>query len=364
MTMATENDGQIRMRYALRRAAFGLDVDARLSMRGITGIFGPSGAGKTTLLRCIAGLERPQSGVLVVDNDVWQDNESGVDVPAHKRDVGYVFQEPRLFSHLSVHRNLEYGLKRNKTLTTVDFDQVIDVLGLAGILERRPESLSGGESQRVGIARALLKSPRFMLMDEPVAALDVTRRDEVLPFIQRLHTKFDMPVLYVSHNIDEICLLCDQLLVMNAGKSLTHGDLQTVLMHTDLPVLGGDEAGSVIQATFSSYDSDYGLSELVVSAGTLWVPGNHKSTLNLRLRLRANDVSLCRERASQSSILNTLPATIARLQEESDFSVLVHLRAGDDLLVSRVTRRSAAELNLAPGAEIIMQIKSVSVRHE
>ncbi|MDH3748420.1 MAG: molybdenum ABC transporter ATP-binding protein [Gammaproteobacteria bacterium] len=363
MNHSAQHAGHIRIRYALQRGAFGLDVDAKLAMRGITGIFGPSGAGKTTLLRCIAGLERPQSGVLAVEDSVWQDSDNGIDLPPHKRDIGYVFQEPRLFSHLNVRHNLEYGLKRNKSRPSFEFDQIIDLLGLAGLLDRQPERLSGGEAQRVGIGRALLRSPRFILMDEPVAALDAARKDEVLPFIERLHASLDVPVLYVSHNIDEICLLCDQLLVMDAGESLAHGDLQSVLTQTDLPVLAGDEAGSVIQATSASYDSEYGLSEVAVSAGSLWVPGKYDPAAILRLRLRANDVSLCRERATQSSILNTLSATIERIQQESEYSVLVHLRAGSDRLISRVTRRSAAELNLVPDEKIIMQIKSVSVRH-
>lgn len=363
MSATGNQTGEIRLRYVLQRADFALDVDATLSMRGITGIFGPSGAGKTTLLRCIAGLEQPQSGVLSVDDDVWQDNVAGINTPAHKRDIGYVFQEPRLFSHLSVRRNLEYGQKRNKLRRDFQVDQVANLLGLTGLLQRRTDSLSGGESQRVGIGRALLRSPRFILMDEPVAALDATRREEVLPFVERMHSNLKVPVLYVSHNIDEICTLCDQLLVLDSGNSLVHGDLQTVLMRTDLPTLAGEEAGSVIQGAPTFYDSEYGLSEVRVSAGSLWVPGKYEPSSLLRLRLRANDISLCRERAQLSSILNTLPATIEQIQHESDYSVLVHLRSGDDRLLSRITRRSATELNLAPNDRIIMQIKTVSVRH-
>lgn len=362
MTDAAATAGTIQLRYALEREAFKLDIDAEFSMRGITGIFGRSGAGKTSLLRCIAGLEKPTRGRLVVDNDIWEDTGQDVCRTVHERDIGYVFQEPRLFPHLDVRRNLDYGRKRAATRAEPSFDEVVELLGLGTLLERRPERLSGGEAQRVAIGRALLRSPSFVLMDEPVAALDAARREEVLPFIDALHANLSMPVLYVSHNVEEICLLCDQLLVLDSGHALAHGELQDVLMRTDLPVLAGDEAGSVIVAECVSFDDTYGLSEVAVSAGRLRVPGRHKPSAKLRLRLRANDISLTRERPTQSSILNYLPATIERLQDETEYSVLVQARAGDDRLLSRITRLSAAELTLSPGDEVILQIKSVSVR--
>ncbi len=361
MSMAAIQRGALRIRYALQREAFDLDVDVSLALRGITGIFGPSGAGKTTLLRCVAGLERTASGELAVDGDVWQGE--GVNLPPHKRDIGYVFQEPRLFPHLDVRRNLEYGSKRSRSRSRYELEHVVAILGLEALLARMPANLSGGEAQRVAIGRALLRSPRIILMDEPVAALDVARREEVLPFIQSLHRSLDVPILFVSHNIDEICLLCDQLLVMDRGRSLVCGALQDVLRRTDLPVLAGEEAGSVLSAKPVDYDVRYGLSEVAVSAGRLWVPGRYEASSNLRLRLRANDISLCRDRPRRSSILNVLPATIDHIQAESDSSVLVHLVVGADRLIARITRRSAAELELAAGEAITLQIKSVSVRH-
>lgn len=361
MSGSDGESGAVRMSFALQRSSFELDVDVNLPLRGITGIFGPSGSGKTTLLRCIAGLERAASAELIVDDDVWMSD--AVNIPVHRRNVGYVFQEPRLFPHLNVRRNLEYGFRRRKSDGAYSVDEIVELLGLQSFLGRMPASLSGGEAQRVAIGRALLRSPRFILMDEPMAALDAKSKTEVLPFMQRLHEEIRVPILFVSHNIEEICLLCDQLLIMEQGRSLVHGPLQDVLMRTDLPVLAGDEAGSVLRATCSSYDAKYGLSELLVSAGRLWVPGRFDTATNLRLRLRANDLSLCRDRPSRTSILNTLPATIDKLQEENDSSVLVHLRANEDRLVSRITRRSVAELELRPGEAITLQIKSVSVRH-
>jgi len=354
--------GTIQMRYGLQRGEFVLDVEASLSMRGITGIFGPSGAGKTSLLRCIAGLEKPSVGKLVVDGDVWQDSENKLDRPTHQRDIGYVFQEPRLFPHLDIRDNLNFGQKRSTRSQSFDFDQVVDLLGLNSLLHRRTQTISGGEAQRVAIGRALLRSPRVILMDEPVVALDAARRDEVLPFIDRLHASLNVPVLYVSHNIDEICLLCDQLLVVDDGRALAHGQLQDVLTRTDLPVLAGEEAGCVVSATCNSYDDDYALTEVAVSAGSLWVPGRLDSSTKLRLRLRANDISLARGQPQQSSILNLLPATVEHIQQETESSVLVHLIAGEDRILSRITRRSAADLGLAAGDEVIAQIKSVSVR--
>ena len=362
MSESRSSAGTIRMRYGMRRGDFALDVSAELSMRGITGVFGPSGAGKTSLLRCIAGLERPTVGKLVVDGDVWQDWENKVDRPTHQREIGYVFQEPRLFPHLDIRDNLNFGRKRARRDHGFNFDQVVDLLGLESLLHRRTQTISGGEAQRVAIGRALLRSPRVILMDEPVVALDAARRDEVLPFIDRLHSSLNVPVLYVSHNIDEICLLCDQLLVVDKGSALAHGPLQEVLMRTDLPVLAGDEAGSLLRATCTAYDEEHALSEVAVSAGRLWVPGRLEPSRELRLRLRANDISLARERPRKTSILNLLPATIEDIQQDKDASVLVHLNAGEDRLLSRITRRSAAELALAVGDDVIAQVKSVSVR--
>lgn len=350
------------MHYGLQRGDFALDVEADLSMRGITGIFGPSGAGKTSLLRCIAGLEKPAVGKLVVDGDTWQDSDAGLDRATHQREIGYVFQEPRLFPHLDIRDNLNFGRKRSGDKRGFEFDQVVELLGLGSLLHRRTQTISGGEAQRVAIGRALLRSPRVILMDEPVVALDAARREEVLPFIDRLHANLNVPVLYVSHNIDEICLLCDQLLIVDDGHALVHGQLQDVLTRTDLPVLAGDEAGSVVSATCKSYDDDYALTEVAVSAGSLWVPGRFDASRKLRLRLRANDISLVRERPRQSSILNLLPATVDHIQQETESSVLVHLIAGEDRILSRITRRSAADLALDSGDEVIAQIKSVSVR--
>jgi molybdate transport system ATP-binding protein len=356
-------DQAIHVCYALQHESFALDIDLNLPLRGITGVFGVSGAGKTSLLRCIAGLERPAIGRLVVAGDVWQDSVSGRWRAAHERDVGYVFQEPRLFAHLDVRGNIEYGLRRRVHDRAPDMAHVVGLLGLEHLLSRRPEQLSGGEAQRVAIARALLCAPRFVLMDEPLASLDQARKDEILPFLDRLHAEAEVPIIYVSHNIDEVGRLCDYLVVMDEGRVVADGDLQSVLVRMDVPSLGGAQAGSVIQGKAQAYDESDDLTRLRFSGGDLWVPG--KAELNgatLRLRIRANDVSLCRTMPEQSTILNIVPAIVETMQADSGPSILVRLVLGSDRIVARVTRRSARELDLKEGDEVYAQIKSVAVR--
>lgn len=328
-------------------------------MRGVTGIFGKSGTGKTLLLRCIAGLEDDAAGRLVVAGQVWQDGKSGR--PIHERNIGYVFQEPRLFGHLDVRGNLEYGRHRSRG-RNVEFDDVVGLLGLEYLLGRRPDTLSGGEAQRVAIARALLRAPRFVLMDEPLASLDRARRDEILPFLDRLHANLELPIIYVSHSIDEVTRLCDHLLVMDNGRIVANGGLQQVLLQTDLPGLGGEEAGVVIQARVADYDDHYGLTRVTFDGGEMWISGRHDAYTQLRLRIRANDVSLCRERPSDTTILNVLPGTIESIEADSDASELVHLGLGNERILARVTRRSRAELGLQSGDPVMVQIKSVAVR--
>lgn len=353
----------IAMRYLLRRPSFRLDVDVEIPLHGITGVYGRSGAGKTSLLRCIAGLEAPVHGQLVVAGETWQDARTAR--PVHRREIGYVFQEPRLFEHLDVRGNIEYGARRRRQDDRTSLDSVVDLLGLERLLDRRPSALSGGEAQRVAIARALVCAPRFVLMDEPLASLDQARKREILPFLERLHAESSIPVIYVSHNIDEICRLCDHLLVIDRGRVVADGELQAVLLRTDLPILAGAEAGAVIEGTVRAYDARDGLLCLETGAGELWVPGDAREPgMPLRLRIRANDVSLCRSRPGQSTILNILPAVVEAVQEEQGASDLVRLAVGNDKLLARVTRRSIREVGIAEGDELFVQIKSVAVRSQ
>lgn len=366
MTSMTTSGGTLSIRYQLTRAAFSLDVDLELSMQGVTGVFGPSGAGKTTLLRCMAGLEKCDAGRLVVDGTAWEDSSASVKRASHQRQIGYVFQEARLFPHMNVSRNLEYGLRRSAAGSSAfDLDYVVNLLALKNLLDRKPVTLSGGEVQRVAIGRALLCSPKMLLMDEPLAALDEAHKEEVLPFIERLHAELKMPIVYVSHNIDEICRLCDQLVVMDAGRVITQGDLQSVLLQTEQPMLSGKEAGTVLFGRIREYDLAFDLTRVETAGSQLWVPGHFgSSSAELRLRVRANDVSICLERPANTSILNVMPAKIERVQEESGASVLAHLRAGDDHILARITRRSWSELGLQPGDSVFAQIKSIAVRNK
>lgn len=353
----------INLHYKLQRSDFALDVNLDLPMQGITGLFGVSGAGKTTLLRCIAGLEQPTAGRLVVAGDVWDDIDTKSSRSVQQRNVGYVFQEPRLFEHLSVQANIEYGRKRRKSIGATSLDHVVELLGLENLLSRNIAELSGGEAQRVAIARALLCAPRFVLMDEPLAALDQARRDEILPFLDRLHTDTEIPIIYVSHNIDEVCRLCDHLVVIDDGRVAGDGELQDVLVRMDIPALDGDHAGSVIEGSAGQYDANDELTRLEFSGGDLWLPGRAAADgSSLRLRIRAGDVSLCRKRPEQSTILNILPAQVEAIQPGGGPSVLVRLILGDDRILARVTKRSVRELRLQTGDDVFAQIKSVAVR--
>ncbi len=365
MTDSATTNSTLSIRYQLNRAAFELDVDLDLSMQGVTGLFGPSGAGKTTLLRCMAGLEKSDMGRLVVDGTVWEDSSSGMYVAPHKRQIAYVFQEARLFPHLNVSRNLEYGQRRSDNDDhKLDFDRVVDLLELQDLLDRMPATLSGGEAQRVAIGRALLRSPKMILMDEPLAALDDARKEEVLSYIERLHAELKTPIIYVSHNIDEICRVCDQLVVLEEGRISAQGELQSVLLQTELPILAGKEAGSVLIGKIRDYDETFDLTRIELSAAQLWVPGQFgKSSSEIRLRVRANDVSLCLERPLRTSILNIIEVKVMRVQDETTGSVLVHFCSGTDVFLSRITRRSCTELALKSGMKIFAQLKSVAVKN-
>jgi len=336
----------IGLRHKLTKGDFVLDVDADIPDAGITGIFGESGSGKTMLLRCIAGLERGA-------------NKGGL--PVHKRNVGYVFQQPTLFPHLDVRGNIEFGAKR-ATSHRIDSTQVIDMLDLGNFLDRNPDTLSGGEAQRVAIAAALLRSPDLVLMDEPLASLDSARKDELLPYFDRLHDELSVPVVYVSHDIEEIGRLCDHLVLLENGKVTASGDLFDVLSRVDVPLLAGRNAGVVLWA--SAVEAEDGLTRFHFADGDIWVPGVFETdAVPLRLRIAASDVSLCRERPSQTTILNVLRVTVDAIQRVDDAISLVRLDAGNQVVLARVTNRSVARLELKSGDRVFAQVKSVTVRH-
>ncbi len=355
----------IDLSYVLERSAFRLDVELAVPATGITGLYGHSGSGKTSLLRCIAGLETAARGTLRVGTSIWDDAGSSVSVPPQARGVGYVFQEPRLFPHLSVRGNLDYSAKRrHDSGNTIEEGAVLELLGIAHLLERSTADLSGGEAQRVSIARALLRAPELLLMDEPLASLDRARRNEVLPFLDRLHAELSLPIIYVSHSIEEVGRLCDHLVVLDAGSVVASGEMQAVMTNAAVAALQGEDAGCVLAASVAVHDRDDEITRLEFSGGNLRVAGLVGEVGDrLRVRIRAADVSLCRDLPARSSILNILPATVRRVADGAGGIAYVLLAVGDDEIMARITRRSVRELDVREGEALYAQVKSVAIRN-
>lgn len=352
---------QVRLKLAYP-GGFDLDVDLDLPGRGVSALSGPSGCGKTTCLRAIAGLVAVPAGRVVVNGEVWQ-GDGAADLPTHRRALGYVFQETRLFPHLDVQRNIAFGMQRvDAAARRVSLEQAVQLLGLGPLLARRPDTLSGGERQRVGIARALATSPRLLLMDEPLASLDLQRKREILPYIERLHAELDIPVLYVSHAPEEIARLADHLVLMEGGRVLASGPVEQLLTRLDLPLAHSEVAASVIAATVVDHDPRYGLAQVAFDGGTLWLPHDGSAVgRRVRLRIQARDVSLTLGAQSRTSVLNILPATVVELADDGPAQTMVGLAVGQARLLARITRKSRDALALAPGSRVHAQVKDVAI---
>jgi molybdate transport system ATP-binding protein len=365
------SDNPIRASFQLKHRSsnpkrhtdqFTLDVDLTLPGSGVSVIFGPSGSGKTTLLRCIAGLETPDQGSLIVNGEVWQN--ASLFMPTHRRPVGYVFQESSLFPHLTAGGNLAYARKRaGKKISAQLYDHAIEIMGINDILHRSPQQLSGGERQRVAIARALLINPRLLLMDEPLASLDKRRKQEIIPYLERLGATLDIPIIYVSHSMDEVTRLADHVVVLKQGKVATQGGLTEVFSHIDLPLDYGDDTGVVLQGQVVERDPKWHLARIAFSDGELWVRDRgdalHQS---VRVRVLARDISLTLTPSTQSSILNTLAVKVDAITGDSDEAMsLVRLKTGEEYLIARLTCRSVDHLQLKPGQSLWAQIKSVAI---
>jgi molybdate transport system ATP-binding protein len=344
---------------------FALDVDLRLPGRGVTALFGPSGSGKTTLLRCIAGLERPHGGLVRFKDQIWQDERQNqrIWLPPHRRPLGYVFQEASLFPHLSVLDNLRYGLKRNPDARPEGLEQAIERLGIGHLLTRRPDTLSGGERQRVGIARALAVGPQVLLMDEPLAALDLKRKREILPYLERLRDELDIPLLYVSHAPDEVARLADHIVFLDAGRAVTSGPLAETLARLDLPIRLGEDIGVVLEATVAAIDAEWHLARVDFAGGSLWTrdhglpPGQR-----VRVRVLARDVSLAIAEPGPSRIQNHLDGIVDSLgDDEHPGLLLVRIQVGASPLIASLTRRAAAQLGITPGCPVRVQVKSAAL---
>ena len=334
-------------------------VDANIKAdAGVTALFGPSGAGKTTLVNMLAGLLRPERGHIIVQGEILFDREQGIDIPPEARGIGYVFQESRLFPHMSVAANLNYGRRQD----AVNFDAVVDLLALGPLLKRRPNSLSGGERQRVAIGRALLAAPRLLLMDEPLVNLDAPRRSEILPFIEDLRREFALSIVYVSHNMDEIIRLADQLVVMAEGTVVANGPVAEITSRLDLrPLTGRWDAGSVIDTVVAEQDERDFLTRLSFKGGNLWLPRLDLAIgTSLRIQVRARDVSIALIPPADISILNVFAGEVIEVGEDDGPQVDVLLDIGAPLW-ARITKRSQRELDIAPGRMVHAMIKAMAV---
>jgi len=340
------------------------DLAAKFSADApIVGLFGRSGAGKSSVINAIAGISRPAHGRIVINGTVLFDSAAGIDVPPEARRVGCVFQDPLLFPHLDVEGNLLYGLRRRPAPERViEPARVVDLLGLEPLLRRGVRHLSGGEKQRVAIGRALLAQPRILLMDEPLAALDVPRKSEVLDYVLRLRDDLGIPILYVSHSVPEITRLAETVVVMSEGKCLAAGEIDIVMGRLDLkPATGRYEAGALIDTRVASHDAAHDLTTLEFDGGVLVVPAlDARPGDRVRARIRARDISIALERPAGISILNILPGTVTAIEAETGPIVDVSIAIGRAALTARITRRSVEGLELRVGQPMYALIKAVS----
>ncbi|QRM31883.1 molybdenum ABC transporter ATP-binding protein [Microvirga sp. VF16] len=339
-------------------------LQARFQSDGkLTALFGPSGSGKTTIVNAIGGLVRPDHGRIVVQGEMLVDTRKGIFVPKHKRRIGYVFQEGRLFPHLNVRQNLLFGRwftpGREREAS---FDGVVDLLGIGRLLDRRPSTLSGGEKQRVSIGRALLADPQLLLMDEPLASLDDARKAEIYPYVERLRDEGGVPIVLVSHSVAEIARLATSIVTLSEGRVTALGSASEILRHTNLFAQSGPvEAGALIEAKVLRHEDAFDLTVLQANAGALMVPRLDRPIgATLRVRLRARDIILSLKRPEGLSALNVLAGKISSIDDISGPSVDVMLDCGGDSLVARVTCKSVHELGLVPGLSVHAIIKSIA----
>lgn len=342
---------------------FEIDVKFQAPLRGVSVIYGPSGCGKTSVLRAVAGLNYLK-GQVKIGTETWQNQTEFT--PVYKREIGYVFQDPSLFSHLSVRKNLLYGKPKMPNSYAPQFDEVVELLGIAHLVDRTPHHLSGGEKQRVAIGRALLSDPKILLMDEPLSALDTKTRNEILPFLVRLRDRMSLPILYITHDMMEVERLADHLILMDKGRVIAANSLEILQSNLDLPLTEQKNAAVNFDAKIQSYDEINHLLYLSVLGGVFVASTDRpKNIKSLRLRIAAHDVSLCVTKPLESSILNILPARIVAMREKGMFEILVLCELGFEnngvKFIARITRYSWSKLQLNIGAKIYAQIKAVAI---
>lgn len=330
---------------------------------GVTALFGQSGAGKSTVTNMIAGLLRPQRGRIVVNDEVLFDAERQIDLPARARRIGHVFQDARLFPHLTVRSNLTFARWAGGRRDARPLEEVVELLGVANLLDRKPGSLSGGERQRVAIGRALLSAPRLLLMDEPLASLDHARKADILPYLDRLRSEAGIPIIYVSHALEEVARLSQTLVIISKGRSIAFGPVADILARTDLGrATGRHEASALLEGIVSRVDENWGLSDVDIGGQLIQVPGLEAPLGEaIRLRIRARDVAIATQAPANISIRNALEGKVHSITDETGPYTEVLCRVGEQTLRVRLTRASAADLALAPGRNVFLLIKSVAI---
>ncbi len=355
---------RLRLRLRVELPGFRLEVDDVLDLGGVTAVFGPSGSGKSTLLRSIAGFQRPSTGRIAWGDQVWFDAETNVDLPSHRRAVGFMFQDDRLFPHLTVAGNLAYADKRRRSGAVLEHAQVVDALDLAPLLSRRTPTLSGGERRRVALGRTLLASPSLLLLDEPLTGLDRDRKADILPYLQTVPRRFHIPTLYVSHDIDEVAELADDMLVLADGRVQMHGPAEAVVERLDLqPLTGRFEGGVLVDGRVSAHDSRLHLTRVRVGDDELTLPLLDRLAVggSVRVRIRARDVAVATERPAGISIRNVLPGVVSEVVEDIPRgSAEVFVELSGARIRARLTLAAVEELGLEPGRHVFALIKSVS----
>ena len=343
--------------------SFRLETQFEVEEGSITAIFGKSGAGKTSTINAIAGLTRPDVGVIQIGNTTLFDQNLRINLPIYKRQIGYVFQDDRLFPHMTVRNNLIYGTPKNRDVAnSLNLTDITGLLELAPLLERRPRTLSGGEKQRVAIGRALLSNPKLLLMDEPLASIDVQHRFEILPFIQRVREKTGITIIYVTHALEEVIFIADQIILLSEGQVTAQGTVEEIMSRLDLhPMTSRFDAGAVISATYSGYDREFDLGELSFDGGTLRIAGlNAEIGIHLRAHIRARDVSLMLDKPKDTSVLNVFKGELIEIRQEEGPQLDLLINIGTPL-IARITRKSLNDLNLDIGSKVYAMIKAVAI---
>ena len=343
--------------------SFRLETQFEVEEGSITAIFGKSGAGKTSTINAIAGLTRPDVGVIQIGNTTLFDQNLKINLPIYKRQIGYVFQDDRLFPHMTVRNNLIYGTPKNRDVAnSLNLTDITGLLELAPLLERRPRTLSGGEKQRVAIGRALLSNPKLLLMDEPLASIDVQHRFEILPFIQRVREKTGITIIYVTHALEEVIFIADQIILLSEGQVTAQGTVEEIMSRLDLhPMTSRFDAGAVISAIYSGYDREFDLGELSFDGGTLRIAGlNAEIGIHLRAHIRARDVSLMLDKPKDTSVLNVFKGELIEIRHEEGPQLDLLINIGTPL-IARITRKSLNDLNLDIGSKVYAMIKAVAI---